>query len=1028
MKKSNNGRHVQGIGLPAAGQRRCQTADTRQTAQELVEQALSQLAVQQQTQADQIELSPLAGAPASPETTIPQPPVREPRQPLGIERHRATPRLKVPEIAAAARGQWESLLPALGIRVPRRGKHGPCPVCGGTDRFHFDDKEGRGTWHCRQCDGKQAGDGLDLVAKVTGKSLNEAAQEVALALGLTTGGLDDEAIRERQAQAARRAEQERQLKQARHRQAAQRAMALEAQATPAKGRPYLAGKGLAEVETLCLAEPMSVGGCRFEAGDLLVELTDAEDGTVNAQLINAQGEKRYLAGGQKADSFHRIEGEKQVAVCEGYATGLSVHLATRATVYCAMDCGNLLAVAKIAQARHPGARILLAGDNDAHTTGNPGKVEAEQAAAAVSGLVALPPEPGDWNDYHQVHGIEATRAALQKMEEPAPQDEPLPWQADQEGAPALEGHGDETASKLPEGYRLEGEALWCDQLRGRGENTELVPVKVCSPLRVLAVTHDDQEQGFGRLLAWQTTTGQPRRWAMPMRLLSRNGSDELIERLLDAGLTYVNLTKKNLLRDYIAQCVTDRRVTCVERTGWHGLAYVLPREVIGPEAESVILQSPSYAGDDFTQAGGLEQWREQLAALCVGNSRLAFAVSCAFAAPLLSLVGIDGGGFHLKGESTDGKSTVMLVAASVCGGAHYHHTWRATGNALEGIASRRNDALLCLDELREVDGREAGQTAYMLANGQGKGRARIDGELRDRKQWRLLFFSTGELSLAEHIEQAGQTVHAGMEIRMLQIPSDTGKYGCFETLHGLSGGKELADQLRERIRHQHGTAFRAFLQKVTEEQDELTGWLKAQIRNLTAAMMPKDAGNQVGRAIARFALVAVAGELATRLGVTGWQEGEATRAAQTCLAAWLTNRGHIGNQEDAASLDQVRHFFTAFQFGRFADWDNNQNRPAHIVGYRRVEGEKDNSHVTFYVLPDGWKEICKGHNPEKVARLCAEAGWMRTPGGGRFQSRKRLPGMEAPARVYVFTMAVLGEEAEQKEDLGQPKPAIALVK
>ncbi|WP_329926147.1 DUF927 domain-containing protein, partial [Pseudomonas aeruginosa] len=74
-----------------------------------------------------------------------------------------------------------------------------------------------------------------------------------------------------------------------------------------------------------------------------------------------------------------------------------------------------------------------------------------------------------------------------------------------------------------------------------------------------------------------------------------------------------------------------------------------------------------------------------------------FAVSLAFAAPLLKLVGIGGGGYHLKGESTDGKTTTMKVAASVCGGTDFWHTWRATGNALEGTASRRNDATLMLD-------------------------------------------------------------------------------------------------------------------------------------------------------------------------------------------------------------------------------------------------------------------------------------------------------------------------------------------
>lgn len=105
-----------------------------------------------------------------------------------------TEQLKISDIARAAQGQRGSIFPALGIAVPARGKHGACPVCGGKDRFHFDDKEGRGTWICRQCEGKQAGDGLDLVCKATGKDNKAASLLVAQALGLSAG-LDPVAIK-----------------------------------------------------------------------------------------------------------------------------------------------------------------------------------------------------------------------------------------------------------------------------------------------------------------------------------------------------------------------------------------------------------------------------------------------------------------------------------------------------------------------------------------------------------------------------------------------------------------------------------------------------------------------------------------------------------------------------------------------------------------------------------------------------------------------------------------------------------------
>ncbi len=216
----------------------------------------------------------------------------------------------------------------------------------------------------------------------------------------------------------------------------------------------------------------------------------------------------------------------------------------------------------------------------------------------------------------------------------------------------------------------------------------------------------------------------------------------------------------------------------------------------------------------------------------------------------------------------------MKAAASVYGNPdRYSQTWRATGNAIEGIASRRNDALLCLDELGELDGREAGQVAYMLANGQGKGRSKQDGELRERKAWRLLFLSTGELSLEDHAASAGQRTQAGMEVRTIQIPSDTGHHGAFEWLHGMEGGRTFADTLKAHCDHQHGSAFRTYAEALAGELGAHSERLRAEIKRIAAELTPQGAGNQVGRAINRFALVAAAGELATRLGVTGWPEG-----------------------------------------------------------------------------------------------------------------------------------------------------------
>ena len=90
------------------------------------------------------------------------------------------------EIKQRARHQWPAILAGLGIdEVYLRNRHGPCPACGGKDRFRFDDREGNGGYYCNQCG---AGDGFSLLAKVHGWTPQEALQAVARWLGLVGYG------------------------------------------------------------------------------------------------------------------------------------------------------------------------------------------------------------------------------------------------------------------------------------------------------------------------------------------------------------------------------------------------------------------------------------------------------------------------------------------------------------------------------------------------------------------------------------------------------------------------------------------------------------------------------------------------------------------------------------------------------------------------------------------------------------------------------------------------------------------------
>lgn len=883
----------------------------------------------------------------------------------------------VSDIVKASQGRWLYILANLGITVPDNHKHGACPKCGGKDRFRFDDKNGKGTWFCNQCG---HGDGLDLVKLVTGKETKTACQEVNKIILLP-------AFKEIAPTPVKNVSAKKGIE---HYEKIKAFCSLgESQ--------YLINKGFANHQCLITRQQYTQGEFSFPVGSLLLPLVDTDSVIKGGQLISLNGEKSLLSGSTLSGSFIIVrQPEKkpleQIVITEGFATGLSLSKCLDALIVASVSATNLVKVAQQLRAQYPDAKIIIAGDNDfVDGKDNTGKMWAERAGKAVDGWVTLPPThyKADWDDFRQENSLEKLKEAF--FEE-------------------MTYYGKDR-TRLPQGFRLTQEYLWFDkQITKSDGDIEVRNIKISSPIKVTAITCDADGSNYGRLLEWEDTYGNCRKWAMPMEMLSGSG-EELRRVLLVNGLSYINISgqARAHLMEYISLCRPERKVTCVNKTGWHGNVYVLQDEVVGNGADSVILQTSSVQGKDFRVSGTSEQWREHIGKYCIGNARLAFSVSLAFASPLLRLAGVGGGGYHLKGESTDGKTTTMKVASSVCGGTDYWYTWRATGNALEGTACRRNDATLMLDEIREVDGREAGNIAYMLANGQGKARAKTDGSVRETNRWNLLFLSTGELSLVEHASNAGERTYAGVEVRMIQIPSDSGKYGVFEDLHHFTSGKAIAEYLEHAVTRYHGTPFRDWLKYITNNLSDVSNTAKALLKEYTTKLMPENAGNQVGRAITRFALVAMAGEMATRAGITGWKEGEAFISAKKCLSAWMKERGHTANQEDMTALEQVSDFISRHQFSRFVDWYDEYSRPASMMGFRRVEKDTGNgeSSITFYVLPTAWKEICKGFDARKVVRLCVEKGWLETGKDGKPQTSIRLPEIGVK-RVYIFNSEVLG--------------------
>jgi uncharacterized protein (DUF927 family) len=344
------------------------------------------------------------------------------------------------------------------------------------------------------------------------------------------------------------------------------------------------------------------------------------------------------------------------------------------------------------------------------------------------------------------------------------------------------------------------------------------------------------------------------------------------------------------------------------------------------------------------------------------------------------------------------------------------HSWRTTANGLEAIAELHNDLTLFLDELAQMDAREAAETAYLLGNGSGKTRMSRNIGARKKLSWSLLFVSAGEVTLADHAQTAGKRTRGGAEVRLLNIDADAGAgLGLFENIHGAESPDAFARQLKEAALRFYGAPLRAYLELITRNRAST----EKAIRNFQADFLekhvPAGASGEVFRAAQRFGLIAAAGELATDAGITAWEHGEATRAGERGLESWIKGRGTTGAADAEAAVNQVRRFIEANGQSRFqpirhpaveagVDSPDENQVVVNRAGYRRKTAEGETEYLVF---PETFKlEVCAGFDYRMVARVLAERGFLdyQPPG---FTKRVRLPGNLGLISVFSIRASIL---------------------
>ncbi|MEE4384048.1 MAG: DUF927 domain-containing protein [Pseudomonadales bacterium] len=589
---------------------------------------------------------------------------------------------------------------------------------------------------------------------------------------------------------------------------------------------------------------------------------------------------------------------------------------------------------------------------------------------------------------------------------------------------------------VPSGFELDAEGV---------RTTDSTPKLIAGACWVSAHTRaidtaEGEPDAWGVLIEWIDRDGRRQRRAFPASRL-QDPRGQLAGELAGMGL-HVIPTQRARLMEYLASWQPPQRVQSVRRLGWHQAddgppIFVLPpNRVLGareaspdrPGAPPRLIYQPeslSPSSASIRPGGSPDSWRREVAQVATEHPMALFALCVGLSGPLLDIAGVPSGGFNLFGRSSRGKTTALQLAASVWGraaepgaaDASFILTWNQTGNAFEATAAAHNDTLLVLDELGQCDPFSLEKVTYMLSGGVGKQRLNKAAELRAARTWRTVLLSSGEVSVAERLGEIGRAPKAGQLVRLIDVPVERGLF----RVEGADGAA-LSNRLKKACGQHFGHAGPGLIRHLQVRLDEDPGFGRRCLAEIQRRKGRLEEALRTGgsmeshhrRALERFALVSLAGELAVDAGVFGDARELRSRiedAVHGAARAWLGSSA--AKSEGRKALDRLVHTITT-RPGSFpeAQYGDSQRGGAPVLGYR---WQKDRGGEVLYVLTRGQlEEVCSPYAVEDLLSHAARTGLLYTEPGRN--TVKPTIGRTRGQRMYAFRAARLLGESPDGED------------
>jgi len=484
---------------------------------------------------------------------------------------------------------------------------------------------------------------------------------------------------------------------------------------------------------------------------------------------------------------------------------------------------------------------------------------------------------------------------------------------------------------------------------------------------------------------------------------------------LSKGLRLMAGRSKQFMHFLITHLPAARYIR-VSRSGWleKSWVYVQPNWCEGDPGEKIHLELEKNCPtiSSMNASGTLEEWQQNVAAPLQGNSLAMFCLLFAFLGPMLKILGLEGGGFHVVGRSSIGKTTGLQCAASVygCGaspsaesGLAYTQAWNQTSNALEGLAAGHTDACTLLDEIKLYAGNDLGSDLYLLAGGRGKGAMDSQRKLREVSTWRGSILSTGEMGILEAIQQKGGRAKAGMMVRLVDIPVAN----MFPNPpDGMSSG-EFSNWVKAQCGTYYGTAGRAFVSflvdQLKSEPGEVITGLRATLEEFWKELIPAEATSIQERAIRRFAAVRLAGHAAIEAGILPYTADDVDNCVSDVMGTWLTYRPSVTDVQRSLAVLQDFLVRNSAALPSFTDC-----RAVNPKAFRQV------SRGLFAFTDAQFAAATGAENLVEVAKELRSQGYLFCNETGRLKAKLKIIG-DAETRFYAVKRTFIEADLQRTD-------------